>query len=152
MITEQLRDAYRRRRLQTPVRGYGPETGQLGSAATALAMARYDVANGARDDGSRIEQQSHAEAPAKWCAGWNRPGYLPDAEPMDCPTWESARDFLIWELERWDCPTSEDDAQADFVIAELRNATPDQEITTRDVLGVVCWIVAAETPFDEAAL
>lgn len=34
--------------------------------------------------------------------GWNRPGYMPDfvsEEPME---WDSARQALLWEVERWD--------------------------------------------------
>jgi hypothetical protein len=41
-----LINAYRWRRQQAPVRGYGPDTGALGFAHTALAMARHDVATG----------------------------------------------------------------------------------------------------------
>ena len=37
-----------------------------------------------------------------WTYGWNRPGYMPDCDPVECDTWQEARDALQWEVERWD--------------------------------------------------
>ena len=35
-----------------------------------------------------------------WVAGYNMPGYLPDAEPSEHEDWTSARDALVWNLEQ----------------------------------------------------
>lgn len=87
----------------------------------------------------------------QWCCGWNMPGYLPDAEPCDCETWEGARDTLIWELELEDCESDEERRACEAVIAELRAATAGEELnTTARAFGYVFWIVRATTPFNEA--
>jgi hypothetical protein len=36
--------------------------------------------------------------PTKYIVGWNMPGYLPDFEPMECDTLESARQAIKDEL------------------------------------------------------
>lgn len=88
-----------------------------------------------------------------WVCGWNVPGFLPDTEPTDCETWEGARDALVWELERWESFDPDgmeaDHAAADAVVAQLQAAPAGEAFTSSVVMGVVCWIVAAETPFAE---
>ena len=34
-----------------------------------------------------------------WLAGYNIPGYLPDAEPVESADWHEARDHLLWVLD-----------------------------------------------------
>lgn len=36
----------------------------------------------------------------KWVAGWNMPGYLPEAEPVEFDSKKEAIEFLIDELTR----------------------------------------------------
>lgn len=87
----------------------------------------------------------------QWVYGWNLPGYLPDASDMH-ETWVSARDALVWELERTDCGEPDESegwvmtsAECDHAIAALMGATPDQPLDVR-AGRYVYFLVEADAP------
>lgn len=79
---------------------------------------------------------------AVWSSGWNIPGYLPDVEPLNFPTFTAAKDALIEALEqaRDDYPESlRQQALYRAAIAEVRGQPDDQDFWLR-VGNYVWWV------------
>lgn len=84
-------------------------------------------------------------------AGWNVPGYLPDSDPCEKDSWESCRDYLVWELERWEDTDDETSAKThaeyDAAIAVLIAAKPGEAfayIIDDGRAGVCVWIESVD--------
>jgi hypothetical protein len=73
-----------------------------------------------RDVIARIEKLE-AEC-IHWVAGWNQPGYMPDAEPMGFTEWEDARDALIETIEEW----IDNESAAEYVDSKLAEEQAEQ--------------------------
>lgn len=58
-----------------------------------------------------------ADIVKRWVCGWNMPGYLPEMDPMECETWEAARDALLFELERYETDDESEMGEIDAAIA-----------------------------------
>lgn len=79
-----------------------------------------------------------------WIAGWNMPGYMPEAEPAEFDTWREAHGFIVGEVERaWD-----DGTDVDYLPAHtaLHVATEDQPYAIDAGDGYVYWVEPAEPP------
>lgn len=81
----------------------------------------------------------------KWIAGWNMPGYLPDAPPLSFNDWNDARDYIIGELELWAFYGAGESAGIGekALIALLREAMADESFLSATVAGYVYWIEAS---------
>ena len=86
----------------------------------------------------------------RWIAGYNVSGYMPEAEPLECDTWQEARDALLFDLERCDFEDATLDAQADAAIAFLSSESVEGcEVSTATVNGYLYWIEAAPVAFGD---
>ena len=83
--------------------------------------------------------------PQLWVSGWNQSGYMPEAEPYECDTWEAARDALVFEIERYD---TEDGSLMDEAARALAFfASPEIEgISCQAQIGsYLYWIESAQS-------
>lgn len=66
---------------------------------------------------------------AKWIAGWNQPGYMPENDPCEPDTWLAARDALLFDVQCADEGAwGATEAQLDTAQAELEAAQSDQPL------------------------
>ena len=83
------------------------------------------------------------ETAARYVAGWNRPGYLPDGDVYECDSIEDARLALADDMRRW-----ADDMDDDDAAEELRAAADMLEWQTQpcEILaaGFAWWIAPAD--------
>ena len=77
-----------------------------------------------------------------WTAGWNMPGYLPEADPATFDTWHEAHAYIVGEVDRaWD--EAEDEGTFLDAHTSLHVVTTDQPYTV--IAGdYAYWVVAAE--------
>lgn len=79
-----------------------------------------------------------------WVSGYNVSGFMSDNEPLESDTWEGARDYLLWELERTDFDDPTLAAQVDAAIACLQSPSiGGRERSTAPVNGYLYWIKRA---------
>lgn len=99
-----------------------------------------------RDVIARIEELTEKRAP--WAAGWNMPGYMPDSEPTAFADWESARDYIVSEMERSaDDIEEQDDADGSALRdAAVRLAALPDESEVGETVGAYHWWVSFQGP------
>lgn len=91
---------------------------------------------------------------AKWLAGWNMPACLPESDPGEFNTWESARDYLVSELNNWlssetiapeNGPPTESEMQLTRTIRDIEYGDyENDEYTSLPTAGYVFWIMESK--------
>ena len=85
-----------------------------------------------RDIIARVEEL-RGQRTARWVAGWNMPGYLPDSEPAEFDNAEDAKQYIIDAVKRAEDET-EDEAEAETLCAFAE----DVNLETADEFSVQC--------------
>ena len=82
---------------------YRDNMGESYKPESVFSLVWFAVEYRAHDLASLFESERESiieGLDSKWAAGFNMPGYMPDSDPVECDTWEEARDYLKEEIER----------------------------------------------------
>ena len=85
-----------------------------------------------RDIIARVEELREQRT-ARWAAGWNMPGYLPDSEPAEFDNAEDAKQYIIDAVKR-----AEDETEDETEAETLCGFAEDINLETADEFSAQC--------------
>lgn len=85
----------------------------------------------------------------QWAAGWNMPGYMPEAEPAAFDSWAEAAQYIIGELRLEADRQAEADNESEADAAEslwksLQDGAPPNRAWSGNAGAFAWWIQLAE--------